>query len=811
MSEVSKQKELERVVLSQRERQEYQSLVSNAFDNANNFTGSEETYQALMSSLVAMEGFVRNRNEDKHDSNLETDFAIQAGFASSQFNNVTSILEYASDRVYGMLSRLEGLDDLLNALRVGGAHIDYNDSVFVLTDRGFPSEGDGGELDQNLTDFVKQPRLAILVKELSTIGIHTDDLVIRVGKVFTEKVRKLPYIIAEIPRLGKQVAVCDQYGETTFVSQNLLPPEVWASSTKQQLKDMQGVEAVPFSDSWPFRVCNLLAYGTSDITPAIFKAPQKVDIGTYEAERSGKRNSYGHLTNEMILNHMIMHLVDSGEWPKQYENEVSTLPGIKWRSLNSHLSLRGKSLNILVKDFIVAEAERYRDANGVLPDRNSGTLENYPELTWEIIEDSILAKTGYGHRSLNGIYTEYGLLEKEDISLEELALKEMLILYEELEYKEWPKESALREAGAKLRSDPSRTWTALTVELQRKNQNTSGPKSIPDIRDMFTVDQAVKYREIHGALPDRNSGPLPEYQDITFEMLEDSYLALTGTRSRNLARIYTEAELIESEPELSDDNIFSYALDFLISQEKPTWPSATDTNLISDMHLDSWESLDKSMRKGTRGFPGGDSISRLIQRKVSEQAKKYKDIHGEAPNRKSGSLPDYPHVTFDMVADGFYNIPGSGHTTLRSVLIQNGVLEELDFGMELFHQCLMSHLAEYGVWPNSSSGKVDGIEDETWERWIPRLNKGIGDHGKLTLGRVIENLILDQLTIYAEQNSTNVVPLSAPLPDYPCVSFSMIDDALVNKGRMRISIKSMQDAAGIVGMQIQPEGFEFTN
>ncbi len=346
--------------LSEEEKQAYRGLLKSAFDSANQFTGSEETYENLMASLIAMEKFVVERNEGKPSEDVEKNFAFQIGSLSNQFNTVSGLLGHASNLVYGMLSRLKDLKEVLNALALGGAHIDYSSLIYVLTDEQFPS-GDG-ELDRNLTEFRKQPRLAILAKELQTIGIFTDDLILRVGKVFEEKVRKLPYIIVEIPRLGKQVAVCDQYGETTFVSQSILSPYVWASHSKKQLKALEGVKAVSFDDGWPFKVCNLLKYGTDQMTPDEYKPGRKVDVQNILKSN----HSPIKLTEDMIENHILLYFMAyNGRWPTQKSGKVEMLPGETWSGLNAALGKKsrglpgGQSLYTMSVRFTIREAANY--------------------------------------------------------------------------------------------------------------------------------------------------------------------------------------------------------------------------------------------------------------------------------------------------------------------------------------------------------------------------------------------------------------------------------------------------------------------
>ncbi|MCB1563851.1 MAG: hypothetical protein KDJ75_09780 [Alphaproteobacteria bacterium] len=787
-------------ILSGEEKQEYNGLVSDAFNAANSFTGSEETYEVLMRDLILMEEFVRARNNDIPDEKLEVDFGKQSGRLKNEFNTISDILGHAYNVVYGMLSRISGLKDLLNTLSIGGARIDYSENVYVLTDRGFPSGGDGGRLDENITEFRKQPRLAILIKELNTIGVYTDDMIIRVGKVFENKVRKLPYVIVEIPRLGgKQVAICDQYGEISFVSQEPLHTNVWASHTKNELRALECVQDVAFEAKWPLRICNLLAYGQDRITPVPANRPSvlgsKIDLYEYE---QGRVKNTTPLTEEMILQHMIFHFIaHGGKWPQQISGRVETLAGEKWQNWDAALQKGGRgvktgqSLYKLAKQFVIDEAQKHKTQHGSLPDRNSGALEEYPEITWEMLEDSFLNLTGVARASLNEIFTANELKEKEDITLEDFALREIIQYFRKKGYKRWPNRSLKVPT-----SDKSEIrWDNLDLRLKRTNKGTGRPDSVSTVIRAFVVDQAKKYNEHHGHFPDKDSGALPDYPDITFEMIDKAYQAQKGLGKKTLERILIEESLIEGETLLSESFIFEHCLRYL--KKHKSWPGA-ESGSIDDIHGENWKRWDGLLIRGQRGLQGDSSIAKLIHSKIAEQAQKFKDTTGTPPNRQSGPLPDYPNTTFEQVGEGFQNIESVGKTSLRRVLIEQGVLEGPAISLALIDTHIMHHLKNHRKWPQTTSGPVEGIEDEHWNIWGEWLSRGGNTQEKTTLRRRIDALVVEQAQKH--QIQTGTLPLNGHevFPDYPDVAFDMADTAYRTLGSFKSSVKNVLARAGLI-------------
>jgi len=773
--------------LSEQEKSEYRGLVSDAFDAAHDFTGSEETYDVLMDRLIAMEEFVRDRNDRTPSDKLEAEFAKQASYVASQFNTVSGILGHASNRVYGMLSRLTDLKDLLNALDVGGAHIDYSDNVYVLTDQGFPSDGGGGEIDRNLKEFRKQPRLAILVKELSTIGIYTDDLVVRVGQVFEDKVRKLPYIAVEIPRLGKQVAICDQYGEATFVSQNILHPNIWASYTKRELAALDGVEKVPFGMKWPMKVCNLLAYGTSDMTPAQFRKPDKVDVGAYERSRTTKPCP---LSEEMILNHMLLHLVaHSGRWPHGKTGKVETLPNEYWH--NFEMALRngyrgldgGISVHDLAVNFTVREACLYIDKNGQAPNRDSGPLANFPDITWEMIDDAFLAKGGKAKISLERLLIDAGLAAP--ITSNQIFESALLHMVEN--DCSWPS----AQTGGTVINMPEKTWHDISnLFLRGDLEEYPAEYSIPLFIKDKVREQAVKFLDQHGRLPTNEDGPIPDYEFVTLGMINDAFLN-GGASKISLEGVFVETGLLEKDLDYNEDIIWNMMLEYLGNSKPPVFPTPHSKDACP-IEGETWQMLNHYLEKGQKGLPGKSSLFKLSLRKTIELASKFRDTNGRLPNRSDSEIEGCPGVSWKMVEDAFL-AKRQKKMSLEDIFIEGKLIEKSAFAGwtdENITRHALLHTADKKRFPSATSGDVGTWVGKKWGSVQAVIENG--RHG-ITKGRGIYSLIHREIVAQAEKfiGSNGRLPTAEDgcLPDYDFVTWDDVEQALWNRAyKYRISL-----------------------
>ena len=127
-----------------------------------------------------------------------------------------------------------GYEDTLEYLRSMGADVIDTENSFIETSDGVIAEG---QSDPKQPYIVKtHPRLTMVVQLMQKMGIQPNELRIYTGIADPEKVRKLPYIIVEIQTLNKQIAVCDQVGEITFVSNQIESEEFWRNITKPELK-----------------------------------------------------------------------------------------------------------------------------------------------------------------------------------------------------------------------------------------------------------------------------------------------------------------------------------------------------------------------------------------------------------------------------------------------------------------------------------------------------------------------------------------------------------------------------------------------
>lgn len=174
----------------------------------------------------------------------------------------------------------------------------------------------------------------------------------------------------------------------------------------------------------------------------------------------------------------------------------------------------------------------------------------------------------------------------------------------------------------------------------------------------------------------------------------------------------------------------------------PIWTSGPVAGSLSE----TWQRIDKALRRGYRGLPGGSSLARLLaaQRGVRNRVDlppltiplilSWCDYQfaqtGEWPTQCSGAVLASPQDTWCGINFalrlGYRELPGG--TTLADLLQeQRGVrnLQNLpDFTIPQILSWIDAHRQDTGLWPNGDSGSIPEAPGETWGAVDAALYKG---------------------------------------------------------------------------------------
>ncbi len=374
--------------LTKQELSKYKDLLRQAFTAAHDFTGSEKSEHKLLKPLILVDLFVQARNSGDTSVNIETAYAKAALSDNSEKipYTVDEILEEA-EVVYSKMRDAGSHDDILELLQNGGALVKQSDTVFVQTDDG---EINLGASDTTSKFEVKtQPRLAMLVTRLRNEGIYTDDLIIHAGVVDPEMVRSIPYHVVQIPRLDKEIAVCDQVGEITFVKNAIIGSDLWANLSKDRLKERSDIQTVRFTneDQWWSGIKSAIS---EDSLNTKLEISPKVDLVKY----AGKKPP---LDIDLIKQSLLAHKEATGEWLTAHKKGTNGKKGsyvLEHGSLADQITVGALDSN-LAKGFrsllggssIVKLNEELAKQNNLIFVNNL----NRKDLDPELMKDSLLA------------------------------------------------------------------------------------------------------------------------------------------------------------------------------------------------------------------------------------------------------------------------------------------------------------------------------------------------------------------------------------------------------------------------------------
>lgn len=287
-------------------------------------------------------------------------------------------------------------------------------------------------------------------------------------------------------------------------------------------------------------------------------------------------------------------------------------------------------------------------------------------------------------------------------------------------------------------------------------------KGLPPYTEAQILAWCDAYHARHGKWPKSDSGPIEDAPGETWTAVS---VALANT-IRGITRKTSLPQLLEdyrgipnahNRIHLTVEQILVWA-DAYHSQYSE-WPNLY-AKPIEEMQDETWENIDRALRRGMRGLSGGCSLAVLLAEKrgrpnrldlaeltvetILQWVDAYHSETGRWPKRNSGQVNGLPDLTWGKIdsslIQGNRGLPG-GSSLARLLADRRGVRNRVALPGLTEHTILEwadAYYARCGRWPNINSGHIEEAPDETWGNINNAMEQGSrGLAGGSSLARLL--------------------------------------------------------------------------
>jgi hypothetical protein len=460
-------------------------------------------------------------------------------------------------------------------------------------------------------------------------------------------------------------------------------------------------------------IAELVEQAASVDTAPAHEAPLVRQLRRKRRAGHGPRLRKEPLSVQKILAWADAHYQREGRWPSQYSGVIPEAPGENWRKVQVALreGLRGLSGGSTVArllaehrgvphlrqrpdltvEQILTWADRHHACTGKWPTQYSGVVFEAPHESWPRIDAALRD----GRRGLPGGSSLPQLLAEcravRNIHTLPLLTEEMILAWADAyleRHDRWPS----GESG-RIEEAPGETWNAVDLALKVGRRGLPGGSSLAQL-----------LAEGRGR---RNRSALPPYTVKEILAWADAY------RARH-----------------------------------SHWPTA-GSGPIEEAPGESWNAVDRALRNGVRGFLGGSSLPRLLEKhrgvrniqgqppltekRILAWADAYYERHRMWPNKNCGVIPGTVGETWASVDNALHqgNRGLPGHDSLAKLLARHrGKTQRRRHDRPTLTEGQIlawadAWFTEYGGWPSTRDSRpIPGADGENWNALDVALKLG---------------------------------------------------------------------------------------
>jgi hypothetical protein len=289
----------------------------------------------------------------------------------------------------------------------------------------------------------------------------------------------------------------------------------------------------------------------------------------------------------------------------------------------------------------------------------------------------------------------------------------------------------------------------------------------------LTISQILAWADSHhartGTWPTGVMGYVHEDKNEMWRRIDAALrLGLRGLeRGSSIAKLLDRernVRNIKALPKLTEEQIEVWARKY--RQTTDDWPTE-ESGVIPETRGETWGGVNAALWVGIRGLPGGDSLARLLKRKLGVRRKNgtryptvtvqnilgWADEHfkrtGGWPTNNSGTIAAAEGLDKDRMWSGVNVALGEGRvrgaaagSSLSKLLRKHrGVCNTILLPRLTIPQILMwadAHYKRTGQWPDTRSGLIPHAKKQTWSAVHGALKTGVrGLPGGSSLTRIL--------------------------------------------------------------------------
>jgi hypothetical protein len=478
------------------------------------------------------------------------------------------------------------------------------------------------------------------------------------------------------------------------------------------------------------------------------------------------------LTVAQILAWADAHHAAEGEWPNHYSGKVKAASGEVWSTICTLLREGGRRLpggqclgGLLVAhrgvrnqrflprlsvDQILDWADAYFAAHGRWPGFSSGRVEAAHDETWSGIDRALwTGKRGLpGGTTLVRLLIEHGRRRRSGRTAS--LTEEQILAWADAHRAatgRWPNAKSGAVAGTR-----GETWARINDALRRSSRGLAGGTTLarllgehrgvgnhlnqPGLTEEQILAWADAHHAAHGQWPNTASGPVTAAPGETWSRLDSAlYFGHRGLAGgQTLARLLAAHRPVQRPP-LTLETIRAWAE----AHHRATgvWPTAREGS-VAGVPGEYWTAINKALRLGGRGLPGGSSLAQLLAAmpgrvskpcgprpkltvdQVLAWARAHHAATGQWPRPSSGPVAGAPAEDWSNVhlalVHGSRGLPaGEGLAELiRRRLDPTAAVGRSNLTVAQILAWADEHHARTGRWPVLSSGPIPGAPGEKW-------------------------------------------------------------------------------------------------